>query len=80
MRVRRWDAYASEGRLDCDEPAALAAFALTILLELAAASFCRGTLIRLAAELDDERPVDDDVVVVVVAAAAVVVVVVETEA
>ena len=53
---------------------------MTILLELAAASFCRGTLIRLAAELDDERPVDDDVVVVVVAAAAVVVVVVETEA
>jgi hypothetical protein len=43
-----------------------------ILLELAAASFCRGTLIRFAAELDEERPVDEVAVAVAEAEAAVV--------
>lgn len=71
VRVRRWDGASSEGRLA--EAVMVTLVLLAFFVAFVVASFCRGSFMRLAAELEGPR-LDSDV------DGAVVVVVVEREA
>ena len=59
VRVRRWPSEGRVGWVDAAAAAVTAALemvALASLLELTAASFCSGTLMRFAADVEAVRP------------------------
>ena len=62
VRVRRWP---SDGRVGWDDRSrGFATGAEASLLALTAASFCRGTFMRFAAEAEEVRPCSEAVAVV----------------